>query len=146
MPTPTPTPSPTPTVDLDLRHSGATGIPVARYGELLELSQEVDFSENDAAALDTVQVFDIPAFFRVLGVCVQVVTEEGATGTVKVGDMDEPAAFSAAVDVNDDALPVFLDVAKSYPAGGTLILTANHALDTAVIRVTATGYRIKDAS
>jgi len=144
MPTPTPTPSPTPTpTPDDLRHSGSTGIPVARYGELLELTQEVDFSENALAAYGIFKVFDFPAAFRVLGVCIEVLTEEGATAMLKVGDATDYDVFSASVNANDDSVPTFCDVAKSYPAGGTLTVMALNDMDTAVIRITATGYRVK---
>lgn len=110
----------------------------------------VDFSVNNAASSDVVQVYNVPAGMVVTLVRVLVVVAEGGTLTFDVGDGDDPNGYDDAVNGNATAGTMTIGVTgtdayltangKRYTAADTIDLTLDNAADAAKIAVTVEGY------
>jgi hypothetical protein len=88
----------------------------------------LDFSERNMASTETVKLLTIPANTLVLDVVYQVLTEEGATLTVDLGDTGTAALFATAVDCNDDSVHANTALAAPvyYAAANMLAATCNN--------------------
>lgn len=115
-------------------HAGARGTVV--------LSNTIDCKAQGVSALDVVKALAIGAGDLVLAVVVHVLTAEGATLTVNVGDGADPDGFLAAV--NGNALAITGEAGTEGYTGGKLYteddsidLVFNNAASNAVIKVSA---------
>ncbi len=133
-----------------MKAPGAGAIPWEGTTKHYVVEVNLDFSTTNAAASDTVTVFDVKAKQLLLGMAVEVVTAEGGTATIDIGltggDVD---AFIDGANINDavgsthksgDAGTKEVIVAVGghmFTAADTIDLLANNALAAAEIKVFA---------
>ena len=136
---------------IDKRVGGGEGLPASNCGQLTRLQMEIDFSEDNAALDDVVQLFDVPAGTYVFTAAGDVEAVEGAAGTFDLGDGDDPDGYLAGADANAlgkscsapgalaEGAPNTLDPAfargKFYATAGVIQLTAKAALDAAKVKI-----------
>ena len=109
-------------------------------------SNVIDFSDTNVVAGDVVQGLKIGLGQTVMNVGIRIITAEGATCTVTVGDGDDADDWDASCDLNASAAVIYLGLpgtdtyataGKYYAAADTIDLTMGHDTDTAVIEVYA---------
>lgn len=115
------------------------------------VTQTVDFSKYlsssaatvGAASTDTVEVMTIEAGWFVLGVRTKVLTAEGGTLTVDIGDSSDANGYGDDVNLNTTTdsfsfnattTPAY-GVGKYYSTADTLELLMNNTADTAVVQL-----------
>lgn len=141
-------------------NSTGTGIP-ANLPTTVALSNTIDFSTNNAAQNDVIIALNIPADTFVSEVILEVVTVEGGTLTVDVGDCTAAGVavdvdgwldgfscnttttlvgYSRTITVNTSTGAVVgpaYYAGKLYTSAGYIAVLANNAADVAVVKVTA---------
>jgi hypothetical protein len=117
------------------------------------ISNTVDFSKYlsatavtvGCASADSVKVLPIPAGSFVVGIRVKVITAEGATQTVDIGDSVGNAGWGSGINLNAatdsfsfnaTTTPTY-GVGKYYAAAADIYLLLNHTADTAVVQISA---------
>lgn len=124
-------------------HAGSRGVVV--------ISNEIDFFEQNIAALDVVEAISLGAGDRVLSVVVNVITVEGAVLTFDIGDAADPNGYLAAVNGNavaitgmnlllTEALPNTVTAytgGKLYTVADTIDLTFAHVAGAGKVKVSA---------
>jgi hypothetical protein len=103
-----------------------------------QVSIPVDFTAANGnpgvvSAADTVQLWTIPAYTEILRMNVRVITGEGATATIDIGDSDAATTWFSNQSIQTATTATENATAKTYTAADALYITADHALDTAVI-------------
>lgn len=123
--------------------------PQAEIGRLFCVSAVIDFTKKNVAANDVVPVLNIKGGTTVLEVDTRVMTAEGGTLTVDVGDGDGANSWDNNVDLNATAgtmtksapgTDTYATTGKSYSADDTIDLKMDHAADAAKVCVTALCY------
>lgn len=116
------------------------GTGVAAIGNLLrKMEVTLDFSSTNGTSGDTIQLFSIPADSVVLAVGAEVVTAEGGTLTIDVGDGDDPDGYLDGSNGNSATHYTSLDTSVGYVGGrlygsaDTIDVLMNNTADTAVI-------------
>lgn len=129
----------------DLRRALGKNMPMAvRSHDLVKI---VDFAEQNAAAADVLQIFDIPKGWVFERGDVFLLTAEGAAGTIDIGISGDTDGFLDDGNVNGTvgakiALGVGATIAAGtrYTADTTVQIIANAALDAAKIKIVLRGY------
>ena len=130
---------------LNLTVGGTTGLPYKDRAQCFVIRNTVDYSENNAAASDVVQVLNVPANTFVLRAGYRVITPEGAAAGGTLGDGADPDGFFATSDLNAAAGTTALSagatvgyaLGKFYTAADTIDHVVSAALDTAVVEYMA---------
>ena len=112
---------------------------------LQKVDNYLDFSANNATATDIVQALNIPANAVVVDVKLRVVTAEGGTATVDIGDTVDPNGYDDSVNINATAGTITASikgtdayaVGRYYSTAGTIDLIIDNNLDTAVLYISA---------
>jgi len=119
------------------------GLPGHKSGKTYVLTKTVDFSSDNAAASDTVQLLKIPKNTMVQQVFWSVDTVEGVdTSTANLGDDGSPARYADAIDLNTantgEMSTNSLNLPYLYETSNTVDLVIDtNAIDTAVITIRA---------
>jgi hypothetical protein len=117
------------------------------------VSNTIDFSKYlsataatvGAASGDSVKVLPIEAGTFIVGIKVKVLTAEGATLTVDIGDSLSNAGWGSGINLNTTTnsfsfnattTPTY-GVGKYYAAAADIYLLLNHTADTAVVEISA---------
>lgn len=120
--------------------SDSTAFPFIGGQKCFVIEKEFDCSETNLVAGDTYQALHIPANTLITDVVVEVVTAEGGTGTIDVGDGADPDGWCDGTNVNSATTTLgagALKAGKVYPSVDTLDVLVNNALDAAVFKVKA---------
>ena len=118
---------------------GGTGRPSVLAGQYMgKLCAKIDCSETNLGTSDTYKLFVIPAGVYVHALVIDVLTAEGGTCTMDVGDSNSATQFTSNTDLNSVAKNVTAyTVAKGYGSADYIVLKMDNAADTAVFTVTA---------
>lgn len=148
--------------DADYTNSSGPASYASGFGRMpFVLEAEVDFSANNHDSNDVLNVLAIKAGFYVLSVIMKVVTPEGATLTVDIGDGDDPDGYIDGANGNATAgTEVVSDLAltngtpntvtgytagKYYAADDTIDLIPKNNADAAVVRVRALCFDLSES-
>jgi len=100
----------------------------------------LNFATTNAGAADTVDVLTLPKGAVITAGVLSVKTAEGGAATVDLGDPGSPTRYTSNADANAVAVTVFGAVPFLNSAETILTLTADAALDAAVIEISCTYY------
>lgn len=110
----------------------------------------VDFSEHNAASADIFQIMTLPAGFVFLACHAYLMTAEGGAGTIDIGVSGDVDGFLDGGDVNGTTNTLIasggasatIAAGKLYATATDVQVTANAALDAAVVKIVFTGYMV----
>lgn len=127
----------------DRRHTGAL--------DTYTRDVVIDFAVQNVAGTDGVTVMNVYEGEFVHNIAVEVVTGEGATATVNIGDGTDPDGFHAVTDIETAAAAVVgggayaAAIGKLYAADDTIDLDPTADLDLAklYIRALITDYKVR---
>lgn len=130
--------------DVNLYTGGTAGFSANSLNRVHVEEFELDTAEQNLSTSDTYDIIYLPAGSMVLAVVATVVTAEGATATMGVGDSASATQFLTARDCNAvSSTASAASTWKYYAAANAIRVTPNHAMDAAKIRFEAV---IVDAS
>lgn len=130
--------------DVNIYKGGVAGFPANALGRVNVVEYELDTAVQNLATADTYDIIYLPAGSLVLAVVATVVTPEGATATMGVGDSAGATQFQTATNCNSVAsVASAASTWKYYAAADAIRVTPDHAMDAAKIRFKAV---IVDAS
>lgn len=129
----------------DRTKGGTAGYPAHLKGIGYRVTAVVDFSKDNYAAADILQLINVPAKTRVLSVAYNVDVVEGAVQTFDLGDGADPDGYADGFDGNDlagggdsdEIVAGFPAPGKYYAAADTIDLIPVNAADAAKITVVA---------
>lgn len=124
---------------IDLRVGDGDAAPFTNNTPFV-VSATWDASVAPAAALDVVQLLDIPAGTFVEGLRITVETAEGAVATAEIGDVATDDQYATAYNLNalSDVVTA-ATVRKLYSTAGVVQLVPSAACDNVKVTVTAFG-------
>lgn len=124
-------------MELDLTKGGSSAFFYGDRAKTYVLKNKVDFSQNNLASGDVVDLFNVPKGAVVLGVRVDVQTAEGngTAATMDIGDGTSATTYAATADIN--AVSDTLKAATTlYAADDVIKATADQAVVAAVVEFT----------
>ena len=99
----------------------------------------VDFSKQNCAAADVINLFNVQAGCRVLKVLYHVDTAEGATLTGTIGDGNSVARYEASIDMNSAGSGQLLGTLEATDSSGVgFKYTAADTIDLVLANAAAT--------
>lgn len=109
--------------------------PVRVLTGIVDFTKKLSSSATSAGgvASDTVKVIQIPANTAVLAVRTHVVTAEGATCTIGVGDSGSATRYGSALNINTTTNNLST-TANLYSSADDLTITLGHTTANAVVR------------
>lgn len=130
--------------------------PMMNYAKVA-IQKLIDFSVNNAAASDVVQVFNVKEGMVITNVKCIVIVAEGGTFTFDIGVTgDDPNGFDDAVNGNATAGTITDSASgtdayatangKYFNADDTIDIVLDHAADAAKLLFIAEGFYIQDAT
>ncbi len=114
-------------------------------GKVIAANTIIDFAEGNAAAGDVIQSIPIKKGSYVLSVGLRVITQEGSTATVKLGDGSDDDRYGAAINVNAST-EASSSQTHYYDVDDTIDLVANHTIGTAKVDVFVTFFESSTGS
>lgn len=121
----------------DLTGGSAGYAPHSGVDKVYLIEQVIDFSVNNASATDVLEVIPVPAMTSVLQVGWEVITAEGGTATIDIGDGDDDDYWKSAADANDATVMDVSGTAHHYATADTIDITCNNDMDAAKVRIWA---------
>lgn len=121
--------------DVNIYEGGTAGFPANALNRINVVEFELDTAVQNLSTSDTYDIVYLPAGTMVLAVVATVVTAEGATATMGVGDSASATQFLTARDCNAvSSTASAASTWKYYATADAIRVTPNHAMDAAKIR------------
>lgn len=102
----------------DITVGGKTKLSAQGMGKYTVLEKLVKFADNDTTATDILQIFNVPKDVIVVGVAAEVITAEGATLTLDIGDGTDPDGWLDGYNANAAAGTVTSSFVKTLMYDG----------------------------